>query len=309
LSELKIELPKRLNFYTIDSVLEEFVKLQNKPYNNVIFDLRQINFVEPRGVTLLTNLISWLKSRDIKYAIEFIEIENNSESNLEAMRYLRDSGFFKINGFEGVYGEQSLRDTMLPISKIETDKIHQWNDFVFLEYLRSQTKRRSEFSHLRVAIEEIFNNISDHSTEQIGCCFAQFYPKNNEIQISISDFGIGIPNALRENSGTIDIDNKIVSKKLNDRELLEIAVREGVSTKAKPSNRGAGFTNITNSLTNEGIGQVYIRSNNGEIWIHNKEITNTRQSNNFYPGTFYDIILYTDNESLFDYDIEEEFEW
>lgn len=311
--ELRIDLPSKLNSQTIDFILDKLVDGDslNSSYKKVVFDFCAVTFVEPNWITVLSNLMSWLRSKKIVVIITHYPLDTNTGSNNDAMLYLRDANFFSVNGFDNFYGEASPRSTMLPINKIEFKDFVQWNDSVFLEYLRTQTNERREFSHLRVAVEEIFNNISNHSTEEIGCCFAQFYPRTNQIKISFSDFGIGIPTSLRNTWDTINHNNKIDKEieTLSDSDLLEIAVREGVSSKSKPGNRGAGLWNIIRSLTSDGIGTVHIKSNYGRIWYKNKEVKYKEESKSCYPGTFFDIILYTDNKSLFDDEIEEEFEW
>lgn len=311
LEELHITLPEKLNFQTIDVTVDSLMDNLKDSHKKVIFDFCDICFIEPNGVTLLTNLMSWLKSKNVRCLIKYIPFEQNNGKNHEVMKYLRDTNFFEINNFINFYRTPYRRDTMLPINKIQFKDFTQWNDSTFLEYLRRQTNERREFSHLRVAVEEIFNNISNHSTEEIGCCFAQYYPRNSKIKISFSDFGIGIPTSLRNNWDTINKNNAFDKNidVLDDSELLEIAVKEGVSSKSKPGNRGAGLWNIIRSLTNESIGTVHIKSNYGRIWYNNKKVTNKRESDSYYPGTFFDIILYTDNSALFDDEIEEEFEW
>lgn len=310
-NELVIKIPDKLNYSTINLILENLLEISETNYQLIVFDLTELHFIEPRGVTLLTNLVSSLQKNGKKYTIRYNPLESNRGDNHKAMMYLRDIGFFELHGFKDFYGKASLRSTMLPIQKIKTNEINQWNDYIFLQYLRNQTMRSSEFSHIRVAIEEIFNNIADHSTERIGCSAAQYYPRKKEVSISFSDFGIGIPTSLRNDWNKIKVRDKegINLNDMSDSDLIEFAVKEGVSTQSKPGNRGAGLMNIIRSLTNDSVGRVYIRSNFGEIWYGDKKVKHKNETKTSYPGTFYDIILNVSNESLYDSDLEEEFEW
>lgn len=107
------------------------------------------------------------------------------------------------------------------------------------------------FSTIRMCFGEIFNNINDHSKLDIGCVFAQHFPKMNKITISISDFGVGIPSKIKKLSEY---------SSLNDSEALEKALEEGVTTMSVPNNRGAGLgIFIQNAVVNMS-GEVYIYS-------------------------------------------------
>ena len=300
--KLRVFVPKKLDSAAVNKLLVQVVKEDLEClYETVIFDFKELEWVEPSGITVLTNLFGWLKKQGI-----IIEISKEKKDHLsiwsrkyEAMKYLEDAGFFKLHGFEdNMYGQASLRSTMLPITQIAYENYVQWNNTDFLLYLQAQTHRSSEFSNILVAVQEIFNNIKNHSTVDIGCTFAQFYPSKNEICLSFSDFGIGIPNSVRH-----------LNPELCDSELLEFAVREGVSTQSDPANRGAGLWNIVRGLTNAEVGRVYIRSNYGRIWYRDKEVYNKLDAEAFYPGTFFEIRLNTANPDLYDDDMEEDFGW
>ena len=147
-------------------------------------------------------------------------------------------------------------------------------------------------------IGEIFNNINDHSSEHIGCIYAQHYPKLSKVKIAISDFGVGIPYSIQGRYPS-----------LTDEEALAEAIKEGVSTQSTPGNRGAGLTNITEAI-NANQGCVHIHSNAGIITCSsgNTGIRITSSTaDGYYPGTLFEIILNTDN--IYDENDEEEFVW
>jgi anti-sigma regulatory factor (Ser/Thr protein kinase) len=48
-------------------------------------------------------------------------------------------------------------------------------------------------AEVKNCIREVFSNIQDHSTENIGCVHVQWFPGGGHVHFSISDFGIGIP--------------------------------------------------------------------------------------------------------------------
>lgn len=168
-----------------------------------------------------------------------------------------------------------------------------------MRWLQRQTGRQNAFSSICLSIDEIFNNISDHSTEQIGSISGQYYPRKKEIVITISDFGIGIPTTIRNKYKLGYGDNK----------LIEYALEEGVSSQSVPQNRGAGLSNIMKTLTRDGVARVTIISNCGMIELFNQEIVETTSFTESYPGTFFELVIDVSNESLYDLEEEEEFEW
>lgn len=299
-SKYSIILPNELSIKTIDIILKPIIDKNMKcNFKKVNVDFRNVGWIEPTGVTVITNLIEWLLSQGVRISFERNTPEEASERNNNVMRYLDDSGFFQMYGLESYSGDTpTLRKTCTGIKKIKYKDYIQWNKNDFVFWLQRQTSSNSPFSNIQVAVEEIFNNINDHSEVNTGHVFAQFYPAYKIINISFSDFGLGIPSTIRHKKPS-----------LNDSDLLEYAVQEGVSAQTTPGNRGAGLWNVIRNLTNENIGQVHICSNYGRIWYDNKEVKEKYESQFHYPGTFFEIKLNKDNVALYEDDEEEEFEW
>ncbi|MGM0173704.1 ATP-binding protein [Enterococcus sp. DIV0800] len=224
-----------------------------------------------------------------------------SYRNKKAMEYLEDCGFFEeFFGKNDIYKENhAFRDTTLPIRTLGVDQSFSWRHNVLKRWLQTSTGRDLEFSGIQVGVEEIFNNIADHSNRNIGCVFGQYFPNNNNrLVITISDFGLGIPTVMRQKYGD-----------MKDHELVLKALEEGVSTESTPGNRGAGLPNIMKSLTSHKIGTVHILTNYAKIIIQDGKVRSAATSGNFYPGTFFEIELNVNNEKLYEGEEEEEFEW
>lgn len=299
--EKLIKIPYRFTHNTIDTVLESVIKPDLTAVSNKIkFDLRNVSFIDPCGMTALYNICLWLqKTEEVKATFLLHPRESMPKYNEAPMMYLVDCGFFKeFFGEREVYKVPHRRDTTLPVRTLKSEESYSWKESILKPWIQKCTGKYCEFSNIQTAIDEIFNNITDHSSQKIGCVFAQFFPKLHKITIAISDFGIGIPTSL-----------KWMYSEKDDAELLKISCEEGVSTCSSPQNRGAGLTNIIRSLTNSSVGTVQIQSNYGIIKIENKEIVKLETSNSFYPGTLFCIELFLDNDSLYDYDEEEDFSW
>lgn len=293
-------LPRNLNKHSITQVVIDFWKaLRDSDIDELHVNMVALEFAEPSGVISLYNMLEFAKNKcDIKIVWNIMPLEYLSSRQRAAMYYLVDCGFFKpFNEF--VYKEPILRSTMFEVKNIGTEKVEQWKVTDFKCWLQRQTGRRNEFSTICVAIDEIFNNISDHSTEQVGCIFGQFYPRTEKIVIAVSDFGIGIPSSIR---------NKF-KLELSDNELIEYALKEGVSSESVPQNRGAGLSNIMKTLTSNKIGEFTIISNCGIVTVRDNLIVDSYTLEEDYPGTFFEISIDISNEHLYDSEEMEDFDW
>lgn len=294
-----VKIPENFTKYYLNSVLEKVVAPDLSPRDTVItFDLTEVTFIDAAGVAVLYNICMWLRNEEGVEA-HFTINTSGSFKNRKAMEYLEDCGFFaEFFSKEKVFVEPHLRNTTLKIRMISVPDSYQWGQTTLLNWLRYCTQRNDNFSNIQVAIEEIFNNIEDHSNQKVGCAFGQFFPAINRIVITVSDFGVGIPTVMRTKfEGTTDAD------------LLMTALREGVSTKSTPRNRGAGLPNIIRSLTNAGIGTVHILSNHAKVIIKNGKVIQSSEQNNYYPGTFFELEIDASNEALYEVEEEDEFEW
>jgi len=128
----------------------------------------------------------------------------------------------------------------------------------------------------------------------------QHYPNKNQIQITISDFGLGIPANI---SRSYEVEN--------DGLAISLATNEGVTSKSHPNNRGAGLKTLVDCVTMNG-GHVNICSMRGRVTCYRNAAGQVLKVPEvypgIYPGTLVNIILKTD---LFVGDDDEEvnFEW
>lgn len=293
--------PTKFTKYTINNFLEQIISEELTPLDSKIsIDLRGLEFIDVGGVACLYNICMWLEDSFVDASFTLNNI-NPSYKNKEAMKYLEDCGFFRhFFSEENMFGESRYRSTTLPIKLLKVSESYQWNQFTLKTWLQACTGRIAEFSNVQVGVEEIFNNIQDHSSKNIGCVFGQYFPnkKNGQICITISDFGSGIPTVMRK-----EFEND------TDLKLLLKALEEGISTRSSPRNRGAGLPNIMRSLTKGSIGTVHILSNHAKIVIEDGAISKVASLGNYYPGTFFEISININNEKLYEGEEEEEFEW
>lgn len=296
--------PNRFTKDTMGSLINNVISSDLEPKNkSICFDFNNLNFIEPSGVTILGNIFEWLKARGVE--IDIAAPKSVRTGKHSPLLYLDDSKFFKRYVGRTLYNQNAaVRNTTLELENVTYSNSFQWLESKFAPWLAREmgNLQLETVEPIRMCFGEIFNNIKDHAQENIGCIFAQHYPKINEIHISISDFGIGIPNNIRK-----------IEPSLTDAEAMEKAIEEGYSSKSTPQNRGAGLFTLKKNVVENYGGKVYIQSFHGileceqnnlnEVWV------NSKHGNSIYPGTFIEVILDTRNFEDEITDNEEEFKW
>lgn len=123
---------------------------------------------------------------------------------------------------------------------------------VQLKFTESQRQPLSYF------LDEMTNNINDHSTSSFGYVFAQFYPASNYLDVCISDSGKGIYRSFLEHPKF---------SPANEIEAVRLAL-QGQSTKDRPEARGFGLSTTRDMLVNGLHGKFF-------LWTGNTTYTET----------------------------------
>ncbi len=297
---MRVFLPEKLNRNTMYGFLEKIFDSRIPLYDKYTFDFNNLRFIEPVGVTILSNitrLLIYNKASVYYDTSKFID----KPSKKNPIRYLDDSDFFKIFLGEKLFENTNLRNTTLPLQEVTTANYSAWIINVLMPWLRLNVSFHDDegFDEIELAFVEIFNNITDHSGVDIGCVFTQHYPQKKIIRMAISDFGVGIAEQIK---------NYYCHLGLNDVQALTEAIKEGVSTKTNPRNRGSGLDTLIQNVVNNNEGEIYIHSNCAQLQYcfsrHNNPVI--KPSPGYYPGTLFEIIFNTDK---FTYGQSEEFQW
>lgn len=297
----KLYLPKDLTRKSINKLMIDVLDKDKEPiYKKVTIDFTTLSFIQPAGVVAIDNMISWLHKKDVEVVFRhFTDIHNNKD----VTKYLDDSGFFKKYLGECLVEDANLRPTTIPLQNVTYEQSHSWLRNIFTPWLAGQLNVKiSTLGNIEMCLGEIFNNIQDHSYENIGCLYAQHFPQKKLLTFCIADFGVGIPYNVRK-----------VHPEYTDSEALKQAIVEGFTTKTSPRNLGAGlYTMIKNVVINL-RGSVHINSGYGilDVYSDNGKIKSRASENEgFYPGTFLEFNINTDEVIKEDAFIEEEeFVW
>jgi anti-sigma regulatory factor (Ser/Thr protein kinase) len=294
---MRISVPNVFDTSSMYEVLNKIVDKSGKAIvNDITFDLEDLFWVRPTGITVMGSLLSWLQNQQIKFSFE-----GYNKKNSAAIEYFDENDIFaRFLGRHRDNRAKTKRNSLIPLRVIDSDTSYDWLMTEFSPWLKSKLKMTNpEISSIVMSFLEIFNNILDHSGETVGCFSAQHYPKKDTVSISISDFGVGIPNRIRS-----------VQPALDDESAIEFAAQEGNTSKTHPRNRGAGINTMIHNIIVHNHGKLTIYSGNGILkcsQIDSKLHLQKLRADGFYPGTLFEIEMRTDtiSEAL----KEEAYEW
>lgn len=296
---MDVRLPSGLNRASMYSLISQVVDHDLKPRSNEIkFIFNDLYFIEPTGVTVLSNITQWLLSNSVHvtYTCPPYRLFVNNKS----LCFLDDSQYFRHYLGEPIRKNAAVRGTTIPLELVAIDASYQWFEKVVGWLSRRINVTVESLANIKMCLQEIFNNINDHSNQKIGSAFIQHYPNKNKVSIAISDIGVGIPYNIQSKHPF-----------LNDAQAIEKATERGFSTKSTPRNRGAGLDTLINNVVKNNEGTVYIHSNYGIlscIYDNNTIAMKSNLTPVFYPGTLIEINLRTDTiENILD--VEEDYEW
>lgn len=278
-----ILIPRQFKGVTLSRVAEDIAqRCPDGLPRELVFDFKDLKFIRPAGVVFLSNLFWWIHERGTKVRLI------NADADSAALRYLDDSLFFEQHCGQKIRPCSSPRSTTKPLMRIAHSESHGWLEFTLVPWLASKLNlTEASLYTIKTCLSELFNNIKDHTRLEIGSIFVQHYPAENRINISLSDFGLGIPEKVRE-----------IEPNIEDGPAIVRAVQDGFTTKSTPGNAGIGLDYLLKTVigTNEGDVTIYSlhgivrfrRDNNSQIRPH------IMQNVGFCPGTTIDIHLRTD---------------
>lgn len=296
---MDVYLPSKLNRSTMYSLMYEVIDKNQLPKSeHICFVFNDLSFIEPVGITVLGNVTSWLSMKGVK--VQYRVPKPERIMYMEALNYLDDSQYFKRYLGKTIKKVASVRATTYPLQPVMINESYQWFQRVTSWLAKRIGVKESSLSDYKMCLQEVFNNINDHSKERVGSSFVQHYPSKEKVSIAISDFGVGIPYNIRK-----------THPELSDDRALLLAVKEGFSTKSTPQNRGAGLHTLIYNVVINNMGTVHIHSNYGilECSYEDGKIKLTETlSKIIYPGTLIEINLRTD--TIVDIvEDEEDFKW
>jgi anti-sigma regulatory factor (Ser/Thr protein kinase) len=300
-----IILPQFLNINSFACLFNGIVDDHRRPTcSRLTIDFSNLKFIEPTGITALSNLIHWLYAHGIKVTLSGYEIYS------QAIAYLDDSKFFEHHlGFK-INPAAQTRTTTKPLEFIQTSHSLMWLQQNLLQWITNNSgKSHATFLELLVALQEIFQNIRDHSGTYIGSVYAQYFPANGKLFISISDIGVGIPVQINEFLRLKSLREHTIFDKLSSSSAIIKACEEGFTTSSHPGNAGRGLADLVLIINKYYKGNVRIISDNGYVqYSGENQYLYIADREWLYPGCLIDIELNINSISNVE-DSSEDFEW
>ena len=314
---VEIRLPKIFNSDTMYGFLAHALT----PEGNIRYQKINLNFgglqsIEPVGVVVLSNLVEFLRLAGVNGSLTGVWGEGTNNNRNQAVRYLDNSGFFLryYNG-KNLWGNAKCHETTLPLTLVPSLDTFKFLNSTMMPWIASTLNAPEHaLATVRVCLDEILQNIVDHSGVEVGCVHAQFSPDSGTLEIAISDFGYGIPNKVRDFAASGVSSGKFsISPDMSDAGALKLACEQGFTTKSNVRNRGAGIPNLLSVVTGRDRGNVWIVSGQAVVSaVHRSGISKitARTKTAVYPGTLVRVILKANVVKDFEKDIEpQEFSW
>lgn len=277
-------------FQLIKAVLDENMDAR---CSHIEFNFSQVEALGIRAIAVLSNLIELL--RKAKVEVTFLHYER-----CQAAEFLHRTGFHSRYLAQASSNRTATTRHMLPLALVDYAGSHAFIENRIVPWMEAAVDApEGALASINVCLKEIFNNIIDHSTVDVGCSIACFDEEKGRIEVCASDFGIGIPRNVR---------TKI--PELDDRQAVERACEEGFTTKSTPRNRGAGLHILMQNIVELNKGQVLLYSGHGSIRrskLNGETEHVSVRTPTAYPGTL--VYMTLDANTIHIEETQEEFEW
>ncbi|MBD2495458.1 ATP-binding protein [Nostoc sp. FACHB-280] len=251
----------------------------------VIFDFSRCHFLRQNAVAFLGGLARLIESRGGKVTFNWETVKRNVCANL------------KQNGFMYAFnaGDEPRQGNSIPYR----EDLSQDKDSL-IYYLAEHWLGRGwvQVSNILKTVIvgtacEIYANAFEHGKTDIGVfSCGQYFPRLRELNLTVVDFGVGIPQNVRDFQK---------NSHLPADEALKWAFQKGTTTRGGQVTGGIGLDYLK-QFVHINKGKLQILSHDGCATIdENGEIYENKQS--FFGGTLVNITLLCD-ESLYALDFE-----
>lgn len=294
-----IQLPKTLNMLSMHSFIDRFIDHKGDArHARFVLDFSKLQFIDPTGVVVLSNLIEYLRRCNVSGHLTGLFYAHS-----DAICYLDDCGFFTRYNDVPLRPHAKRRLSSMPLRLVEHIRAQEFLGFDLIPWLAEQLNTSPEaLGTIRVCVQEILQNVADHSGVGVGCVHAQYFADQQAVEVAVSDFGFGIPMNVRK-----------LAADLTDVEAVKLACQEGFTTKSNVHNRGAGLPTLIKYLARNDRGTVWITSGLGNIaatYADGGSKLTGRAKHSAYPGILVRLRLKASEVEALAIDVEpERFEW
>lgn len=264
-----IELTGKVNSFNVKDFCAAIAIYKANHSRQLTLDFSRVTNAYPNGMLPIISTINLLRHEGHEIYVRLPQ-NDNTRTLFRAVNwahYLSPSQF-------DISESQHDRHLVTRFFKNEVEQKKAVDDFMDV-ILRNMELPRSIISGLEWSINELTDNVLNHSNSPVGGLVeATTYPKNGQIAFAVADSGRGILNSLREGIPTLRTDLQAMGE----------AVKQGVTRNPKfgQGNGLAGSLRVT-TLTG---GSFEITSGAGRLLTTAGEtLRNPRKQFQSYQGT------------------------
>lgn len=295
------QMPARLNHLTIAEFCNQLknIAATKNGAKHLFIDAQNAKFIDALAMTVLLNHIADIKMQGWQ---TYISNHLNDKGKLkDPIQFMDDAEFFLRTSGKRLSAHTHSRANSLPIQWLNPDETVAWLRFNAIRWMAKILEvAEQNLIEIQVCIEELFNNIHDHSGVNLACIFIQYYPHKGELKICLSDNGVGLVHKIQQARPEFD-----------EQEAIAHALKEGFSTRSSPRNAGMGLFTLTQTVCNNG-GQFAIRTGKIHALIspenHNEPRILISNNIEHLQGTAFEITLYSSGIDHNQSDMED-FSW
>ncbi len=162
----------------------------------------------------------------------------------------------------------------IPLEQFYTASWDRSNRIINLLRRHTQLSADSE-DQVRICIQEVIQNIEDHSQSPIGGVMsARYFRQTNEVRVGIADRGVGIGTSLRQKHK--DIPGAFAA--------LNRVIQGGYSSHSRANNMGLGVSNLF-ALVRSAGGRIAVFSEDAYGHVHGGATPTVHGTTSGFPGT------------------------
>lgn len=253
----------------------------NRSYSNVRFDFSECEFLRPNAVAFIGGLARQIQSRAGKVVFDWDSFTNDKVlKNLIKNRFA--ASFYHQNNW-GTGNTITYREDIVQDENGIMDYLT--DEWIGRGWIQVSTKLKNAVVG---RMWEIYCNAFEHAGSGIGVfSCGQYFPKVNQLVLSVVDFGHGIAANVRN---FFRLDPR--ANQLTAAQCLRWAFGPGHTTRPNGMPRGIGL-DVLKDFIKINHGKLEVYSNEGYAVIdHDNEIFSNREL--FFEGTVFHITLICD---------------
>lgn len=256
----------------------------NDYFEDIRFDFSHCGFLRPNAVAFLGGLARLIESRMGKAVFDWNTLHNS---------WVRTT--IRQNGFAGSFGDLSAPwdGTSIPYREDPEFRPDEVAEYLSENWLGKGWVHVSDALKNAIVerVLELYVNAFEHSESQIGVfSCGQYFRNLNQLQLTLVDFGIGIPANVRGYLKQVRPD--LPAERLSAEDCLKWAFQRMTTTKPGKTSRGVGLDLLKSFIqVNRGALTVYSNDGCAVITVDQESYTSFSPA---FEGTIFHITLTCD---------------